>query len=131
MGMYTELLLKCNVKRDLPQDVKEALHYLFNSESKPETLPDHPFFSLHRWKLIGSCGSYYHIPWSASRYAENCIFSRSDLKNYNGEIQMFASWLMPYLEEPEGKCIGWHWYEESEKPELIFMPTKGGQTCSG
>ncbi|NGY04740.1 hypothetical protein [Solimonas terrae] len=121
MGMYTELVLKADVKRDLPREVEAVLQHLFNGEECPKELPQHRFFECERWEHIGSMSSYYHIPWAVSRYHDGRIFSRSDLKNYDGEIAAFVSWLMPYLDEPDGKCIGWSWYEEGDTPELLLM----------
>lgn len=120
MGMYTELLLKTSIKRDLPEIVAETLNFLFNDREKElAQLPDHKFFTLPRWEMIGSCSSYYHIPWSESKYAENYLFSRSDLKNYDGEIEAFIDWIMPYIDEIQGQCIGWQWYEEDDIPTLL------------
>ena len=121
MGMYTELVLKTEVNTNLPMDVEAVLQHLFNGADAPETLPEHPFFNCGRWPFIGRSSSYYHVPWSTSRYEENYIFSRSDLKNYDGEIAKFISWLTPYISELNGTCIGWSWYEEEDKPTLIIL----------
>jgi hypothetical protein len=127
MGMYTELVLKCRTKEDTPKEVKEVLDFLFNGEKIPETLPNHPFFSLPRWRAIGSCSSYYHHPQSVNHISKNSnwkewyIFSRSDLKNYDGEIEAFIDWLTPYLEAYNKTCIGWKWYEEDSEPTLLFV----------
>ena len=121
MGMYTELVLKAEVKRDLPQDVEAVLQHLFNGNDAPDVLPSHPFFECDRWGHVGTCSSYYHIPFAMSNYSEGYIFSRSDLKNYGGEIEKFIDWLTPYLNEFKGYCIGWTWYEEADKPTLLFV----------
>lgn len=119
MGMYTELILKTEVKPDIPDEAEQVLQLLFNDGPGPTTLPDHPFFKSERWQMIGACSSYYHIPWSTSRYAEGYIFSRSDLKNYDSEISKFLDWVRPYLDTLPGDCIGWSWYEEDLKPKLL------------
>jgi hypothetical protein len=124
MGMYTELLLKTEVKEDIPLDVEAVLQFLFNGRERPEELPDHPFFQCQRWSLIGQCSSFYHVPWSTSRYFEGCIFSRSDLKNYGNEIDLFLDWIAPYLQELDGTCIGWSWYEEADVPTLLIKGKK-------
>lgn len=131
MGMYTELVFKAEIRGDIPDEVEAILDYLFNrgqDESKPTALPNHEFFSLPRWSLIGSCSSFYHTPFALSKYATGFVkegkggyvFSRSDLKNYGGEIEAFLAWINPYIEEEVGHCIGWSWYEEEEKPTLVF-----------
>lgn len=70
MGTYIELLLKAEIKTNLPADAKAVLQYLFNDSVKSTTLPGHEFFTLPKWELIGSCSSYYHIPWCDSKYFE-------------------------------------------------------------
>ena len=119
--MYTELVLKCEVKADLPEDVEIILNYLFNDrETTLLELPKHKFFTLYRWKMLGSCNSYYHVPWSNSMYNEHYIFSRSDFKNYSNEIEEFIDWISPYIIGKSGTCIGWTWYEEDSQPTLIY-----------
>jgi hypothetical protein len=133
MGMYTELVLKCNIRDDVPQDVRNVLKHLFNQDEEPVTLPDHQFFKCQRWQMIGQCSSFYHHPKALSDYwtghggnedSGGCIFSRSDLKNYGYEITHFIDWLMPYIDEEEGQCIGWEWYEEDTQPTLLFKTHK-------
>ncbi len=133
MGMYTELVIKADVKRDISVDVKFILNFLFNHEMdidiwdnemnlKPEIkLPDHSFFKTSNWTAIGRCNSYYHIPSTFSFFDGKYLFSRSDLKNYDNEINKFIDWLCPYLDVDAGKCIGWSWYEEWHEPTLLYM----------
>ncbi len=120
MGEYTEIIIKAEVKADLPQEVEAVLQFLFNGEEKPLVSIDHPFFKCDRWAFIGRCSSYYHIPWSTSKYEEEYIFSRSDLKDYDNEIDQFFAWIDPYLDEEQGQCVGWSWYEEESAPTLQF-----------
>lgn len=124
MGMYTELVFKADIKSDLPADVRTILHAMFSPRDVAKVdveLPDHPFFKCPRWQMIGACSSYYHIPWATSRFEDDYIFSRSDLKNYDDEINKFIDWVKPYIAAPPGHCIGWSWYEESNVPTLILM----------
>lgn len=123
MGMYTELVLKCEVKKDLPPEVESVLQRLFGNDNDDVPylpLPPHEFFACGRWSAIGRCSSYYHVPFATSRYAEGYIFSRSDLKNYEGEIDKFIDWISPYLKGCDGTCIGWKWYEEDDMPILLY-----------
>lgn len=123
MGMYTEILIKADVDENAPQEIRWVLEYLFNNVRLPLDfeMPEHEFFSEdHRWRAIGTCNSYYHIPWTNSRYMENRIFSRSDLKNYNNEVELFFDWIDPYLDESSGQCIGYKWYEEDTEPTLVY-----------
>ena len=125
MGMYTELVLKCEVKDALPDEVRTMLNFLFNGGEIPIGLPEHPFFKCARWSMIGTCSSYYHVPFALSRFLEGHIFSRSDLKNYDNEIGLFLNWLHPYIDAFEGDCIGWKWYEEYRVPTLLIYTNVG------
>lgn len=126
MGMYTELLLKCEIKHDAPSEVMEVLRGLFAEDYPlPDVLPDHPFFSKDRWQKIGSGSSHSHVPKAFSDLAEplfftHYLFSRSDFKNYDSEAQEFLDWVQPYLDHIKGDCIGWLWYEEWDCPALLF-----------
>jgi hypothetical protein len=121
MGMYTELVLKAEIEEDAPKQVHDVLNFLFNGAEEPKEKPEHDFFTKERWTMIGRCCSFYHTPFSLSKYSEGHIFSRSDLKNYNGEIEAFIDWLRPYINEFEGHCIGWTWYEEYDVPTLLIV----------
>lgn len=127
MGMYTELVLKCEVRGDAPDLVKQVVRHLFNNEDAPAELPDHEFFSCQRWEWVGSGASAYHHPEAVKSlvkydWSEDInIFSRSDLKDYDDEISKFIDWITPYVFASGETCIGWKWYEEDEKPTLIII----------
>lgn len=121
MGMYTELVIKCDICEDIPQNVKEVLDFLFGDrETAPTNLPDHEFFKCGRWDHIGKVNSYYHIPCCLNFFDGSYLFSRSDFKDYDGEIDKFIDFLDPYIDGEKGQCIGWSWYEQRQQPELIF-----------
>ncbi len=121
MGTYTELVLKCRIKNDIPKIVHGVLSYLFGKDENPPCeLPDHVFFKKISWHAIGRSNSYYHIPYSLSFYDGNYLFSRSDLKNYYDEIEQFLDWIKPYLNNAKGEFIGWIFLEESENPIFIY-----------
>lgn len=139
MGMYTELVLKCSISEIIPDEVESVLRHLFRNGEEPECIPSHPFFAKPRWSWIGSSGSFYHTPFAMSDYRQpnneddpggaktyfgGYIFSRSDLKDYDGEIDSFLDWIDPYIDEAPGMCIGWTWYEEEDQPTLIFKKEK-------
>lgn len=132
MGMYTELVLKSRVKdaSELDENTIETLEWLFNGGVKPNVLPNSKFFNQgSRLESVTKSNSFYHIPWSDSKYARDKIFSRADLKNYSDEIELFLEWLVPHLElyvdYSEEKCIGWVWYEEELAPSLIMVNNEG------
>lgn len=126
MGMYTEIYICTGIKQDIKDIDLNVLKFLFMGENKPDTLPSHRLFSTPRWHMIGSCSSHYHIPYSTSdmKYNEIAkqyfIVSRSDLKNYNDDIELFFDWIMPFLNKSEGEFIGYSRYEETNIPKLYF-----------
>jgi len=132
MGMYTELYLSCELKKDLPEEVVSILKYLFTEEGvEPPALPDHTFFKCNRWEMIGNCSSYYFVPFAMSKLYQDehddkqyYLITRSDLKNYDGEIGHFINWIMPYVVRPWSGHLGHYIYEEDENPTLIFHPEK-------
>lgn len=124
MGMYTELFVEGTLRGTAPQAVKDVIHRLFdpNADRSDDTCAiDHPFFKASRWAAIGNCSSYYHIPYSlsgtnVSEVTNQLSFiSRSDLKNYGNEIELFINWITPYCE----RLRGWHWYEEAPEPTVF------------
>lgn len=121
MGTYTELVLKCSIKDDRPQIVHEVLTFLFGKDSEqPTDLPDHPFFKKRGWEAVGRSGSYYHCPAPTNFYDGKYLFSRSDFKNYDDEIDSFLEWLKPYLSNAPGKFIGWIFCEQVKEPIFIY-----------
>ncbi len=120
MGDYTEILIKSDI--NCPDEIKPIFEHLFNRTDLPDEfeLPDHDFFRAPRWTMIGTCSSFYHTPWSTSCYAHDHVFSRSDLKNYGSEIELFFDWAMPYFDQVPGTCVGWSWSEYEANPTLIY-----------
>lgn len=62
MGMYTELIFGCSLRKDTPREVIEILKFMvdkseFKEFSKP--LPDHKFFQTSRWSRLFQWSSYY------------------------------------------------------------------------
>jgi hypothetical protein len=126
MGTYTELHFNSRLKKDLPENVVETLQYMIGQKTKPENLPEHELFECARWLLLFTCDSYYFDADTYStlrfdRIADRyylCI--RSNVKNYDNEIEKFIDWIMPYLEKDEGNFLGFYRYEETEHPTLIY-----------
>jgi hypothetical protein len=130
MGMYTEIYVNCGLIEKLPKDVIDVLQYLFGEEgqraNEPIKLPKHKFFSDSvDWRHIGNSCSYYHIPNVVNSFRmdeENkCYYltSRSDLKDYRNEIDLFFDWLNPYIDSFPGEFIGYKLYEDTDLPTLF------------
>lgn len=128
MGMHTELYISCQVKKDIPDNVKSILYCLFTHGCRycrTDSFPDHPFFYCNRWEYVGKGNSFYFTPFSTSKIMElpNGIYitSRSDLKNYDNEIEHFFDWISPYLDMEESSHVGHIRYEEHMAPTLLFF----------
>src|SRR5215475_970425 len=128
MGMYTELVLACKLKRDVPQEVLNLLRFLCGGVERPprpadEDLPEHPLFQSERWEGVLNAGSFYFPgePYSNLRVPSDSAYLtvRSNLKNYGSEIEYFVQWVASYTES-EG-FVGYYRYEESPRPTLIFF----------
>lgn len=120
MGMYTELVLKCDLNYNLTEEQTLILNWLLKEGDKPVQLPDHPFFHTPCGDMIGKSCSFYHHPESIVSWTDDYLFIRIDIKNYDGEITKFVDWLKPILNHVEGDCIGWSWCEEESTPTLLM-----------
>lgn len=127
MGMYTELHFNSELKKDVPSEVVEILKYMVGDlEEEPSKLPDHDLFKDTRWRFMLRTDSYYfdadtHSTLRYDSIGESyylCI--RTNLKNYDSEIEHFIDWVMPYLNKYDKKFLGFYRYEENEKPTLIY-----------
>lgn len=118
MGMYTEIYVNTDLKKETPQDVIDVLSAMCNSEAK-DCLSDKP----HRWSYLFNNGSYY-LPSTeckkltydtiSERYS---ILAKGDIKNYKGEIEQFFDYIKPWC---DGEFIGYYRYEEDREPTLVY-----------
>ena len=127
MGMYTELMFGADLKKDTPTEVIEALKYMIGeTEEKPINfpLPD----GRCEWLFRGA--SYYFgvsSPVSKMMYDDiggNWILStRSNIKNYGGEIEAFLEWIKPYIDSGSGSrdMYAIVTYEESDEPKIYYL----------
>ncbi len=128
MGMYTEMFICSKLKEDTPNEVINVLDYMFNFEEGKECPKglEHDFFRTSRWSVIGKCCSYYHVPFITRHFKIDdlsksyYLLSRSDIKNYDNEIELFFDWIMPYLDKQDGEFIGYSRYEEDLEPKLYY-----------
>lgn len=131
MGNYTEIFFRSALRRDVPEDVVNALMYLVGDISEETALsayplPDHEFFRMSRWGMVGNGGSAYfpvtanqlHLDPSSGQWS---IFILANLKN-GGEIDAFFDWIDPYCDAVEGAFLGYELYEENLEP-MIFVKT--------
>ena len=133
MGMYTELVFGCSLKKDIPDEVVNILRYLSDNDAYESSLPQHPFFNCSRWRFIGSGSSCYfggssHFEFVVDSVMGYRISLRCNIKNYDDEFQKFIDWIMPYIDYGAGQkeLLGYYIYEEDIEPTLIYQNTKEG-----
>ena len=125
MGMYTELVMACKLKKDAPEDVVETLKYMVGDSEYPAVIPTHDLFKTDRWKFMLRCDSYYFDGDTNSTFRYDDIRKsyvltiRCNLKNYCDEIEEFLNWIIPYSNT--NGFVGYSRYEESETPTLIYF----------
>ena len=128
MGMYTELVLGVDLKRDTPEIVIRTLKKMLSMKDEEEIeLPDHELFKLStgRWTFMLRCDSYYFAGTTNSEMHCDHITKRHELsvrcnlKNYEREIELFLDWIKPYVEDRG--FAGYKRYEECDEPELIYF----------
>ena len=131
MGMYTELIVGCTLKKNLPKVCVNALTLISNRQEINENDKETEEF-IKEYDL-------YNICWSESAYfgaPSHCIFRRleenyedyyslsirANLKSYNGEIEKFLEYLRPYVYWGSGthELYAMTIYEEDKEPKLWF-----------
>lgn len=124
MGMYTELVMNVGLK-DIDADTARLLRAMIEHNGLLDDLPkpDHPLFSTPRWAFMLNSGSFYFVPFGASKFVESFpgtqhISIRTDFKNYDDEINLFADWIAPYVED---EFAGYKRYEEDDHPTLLYF----------
>ena len=129
MGMYTEINVCFDLKKDTPQNVIDVLHCLIDGADEPSNLPKHEFFDCDRWHMVACCDSYYFDGTTNSKIVFDDISKcykvniRANLKNYDDEIEKFLIWLAPYMDTLG--FIGYTRYEEYDDPTLIYIDDDG------
>jgi hypothetical protein len=126
MGDYTEIFFRSALRRDVPEDVINALMYLVGDIDEETALgayplPDHGFFKKSRWNMVG-CGGSAYFPVTANsltqdEYGNWTVFILANLKDH-GEIELFMHWIDPYCGESPGQFIGYELFEGNDEPSI-------------
>ena len=127
MGMYTELIFGAELKQDTPQNVIEALKYMMGDiEEKPK---DFPLPSGRcEWLFRGS-SFYFGVSTSVSKMWFDeigkawVLSTRSNIKNYGSEIEIFLEWIKPCIDSGSGHndMYAIVTYEEEEEPTIYYL----------
>lgn len=135
MGMYTELVLAIELKKDTPENVLDIVQYLaaeWDGEAPP--VPDHQFFSNDFWEAMLTSDSNYLVgepdivfirskPTFSGKYSSLTV--RSQVRS-NEPVDDFLDWIAPYCEEGSYSQDGFTFagylrYEASYIPQLIYF----------
>jgi hypothetical protein len=126
MGMYTEFHYNVELRKDTPPQVIDVLEFMVGERGvDPPPTPDDPFFQAPRWRYLFTMDSAYFAADTHSTLRWDELFGawflnvRSNLKNYDGEIEKFVAWIDPYVDAYAGDFLGFYRYEETEDPTLI------------
>lgn len=129
MGMYTEVYVNVDLKKELPEEVLQVIKAMcgkLDPEVAEEVLKGFP----QRWHCLFSDMSYY-TPKTYCKYLEFdkisnqwSLLGKGDIKNYEGEIEQFFQWIEPWIDGYDGDFIGYSRYEEDAKPTLYFLNRK-------
>lgn len=127
MGVYTELIFGADLKKDTPDAVIEALKYMIgDTEEKPKDFP----FSDGRseWLLRGSSYSFgvsssVNKMWKDDIGGNWVLSTRSNIKNYGGELEAFLEWIKPYIDGGSGyrDMYAIVTCEEAEAPNIYYL----------
>jgi len=133
MGMYTEIYINIDFKKNVSDDVIKTLEVICNRDLnkwQAEYQTKHP----DRWIMLFNNGSYYtpstycgQISYDkiSQRYS---LIGKGDIKNYNNEIEQFFEWILPYVDFAPGYeklFIGYMRYEEDVEPTLVYIDVDG------
>ena len=124
--MYTEVSLSVVFKKETPQQVIEILNWMCGKGEYNSEFPDHPIFKLDRTKFMLRRSSYY-FPQTIQPMFEFDegwrLTARSNIKNYQNEIELFLNWIKPYIKSGSGSgdLCAVVIYEEQFEPTLYYL----------
>ena len=132
MGMYTEMILGCSFKETLPKVCVDALLYVIRNleptENKEEVEKfikeyDLEYLMFGSSYYFGVCRSNQKF-WYDQIRKEWVISVRSNIKNYDGQIQKFLEYLKPYVDSGSGYQLdvyAYVQYEEARFPTIYTL----------
>ncbi|MBD8523891.1 hypothetical protein [Lysinibacillus fusiformis] len=125
MGNFIEVNLRLKLKEKTPNEIINVLNYLTGRAENYNSLPNHPFFYMNKWKSVCNAinddtaiqGKLNYFELN-NRQWDLCI--RSIYKDH-GEIKAFLNWILPYIDETWLEFIGFIKYDTSDHPILIYF----------
>jgi len=126
MGMYTEIIFGAELKEETPEQVINALKYIIGDiEDKPDDFP----LPEDGCEYLFQISSYYfgvNEPvakmWFDDISKTWRISARSNIKNYEREIETFLEWIRPFVKRGSGTkdMFAIVIYEEDSEPTIYF-----------
>lgn len=129
MGMYTELSFCAELTTDLPKEIENTLKWMIGEIDRPDTLPEHELFNKDRCDFMLRGGSAY-FPYTIDPIFKKDgydnayrLVTKSNIKNYEGEIQSFLDWIEPYIAHGVGArdMFAVVCYEEQSTPNMYYL----------
>jgi len=124
--MFTELIFGAELKKDTPKEIIDCLEYMIGeNENEPKNFP---FYGWTRYMLRN--GSYYFAinrpvskMWFDKITQSYHISTRSNFKNYDGNVEEFLEWIKPYIDSGSGSndMYAIVTYEEQEVPDIYYL----------
>ncbi|UIW11061.1 hypothetical protein VP5_049 [Vibrio virus VPMCC5] len=110
MGMYTKAVFKLEL---IDPYWKVFFHAVQNNLTT--TNPDHEFFSCKRWRQV--------VDSIEMNRFSNDIIVDVELKNYDGELDLFLRWISEHIEDSSSTptYLGWTQYEECNVPTHWYL----------
>ena len=128
MGMYTELVMACELPKDTPEKIINIIKYMLGEiDECPNIIEERdPLFNTTRWRCMLRSSSYSFIKSRATSslwydgIAKQYILSIwCNLKNYDEEVDKFLNWIINYT--TSYGFVGYKRYEEFDNPTLIYF----------
>lgn len=119
MGMYTEIYVNVDLKKETPEAVIETIKAICEGDCDSKYLKDKP----RRWSMLFSNGSYYTPSTCCSSLTYDSIaksyslIGKGDIKNGDNEIEQFFEFVKPWC---DNNFIGYHRHEEDRDPILVY-----------
>jgi hypothetical protein len=129
MGMYTELIFGAKLKEKTPATIINALKFMVGDlKDKPADFPeclnscDGIFKEASNYFGVDNPQAKFYISNFDKRW---CISTRSNIKNYDDEIETFLEWIKPYIRSGAGErdMYAIVTYEESD-PQIYYLHEK-------
>lgn len=123
MGMYTELNIAVEFKKNTPQDIITAVQYMVDNNYSDEFKKDHELFKTDRWDwMLRSGGSYYFDAKPSLTFSLDEITGTyfltviNNIKNYDQEWEKLLDYIAPHVNDG---YVGTYRYEEYRYPQLV------------